>query len=165
MKKISNLTELLSDRLNKLYTSEQLQFSALKELASRAGNRSLQNNIDSYQQIKIHNIERLDKSFKALGVSKRLEKCSIVEDMVSDCRSLVSESAKKNVADAALITTIQQINHFNIANYGSAASFASTLDEDYVGSLLHEALEDEKNTDRKLTEIAEEVINPAAVTA
>ena len=163
MKTASNLSELLVDNLKKIYTSEKLQLTALADLKQKANSGALRGTIAAYEKTKAQNIARVKECFELLHVAADKHQCPVTQTLIDDCQSNISHAAEPHVADAALISTIQAINHFNIANYGTVASFSKTLDKDDVASKLHEALLDEKTTDEKLSGIAEENINPSAV--
>lgn len=163
MKKAINLSELLADNLKKIHSSEQQQHAAIAAIRERANSETLRNTFIAYEKTKELNLNRLKQCFDLLHINTRAHKCEVVEALIRDCQENVSNAAEPHVGDAALIGTFQQINHFNIANYGTVASFARTLNHPRVSKMLHEALVDEKATDEKLTEIAEEIINPSAV--
>lgn len=165
MKKISNLEELLLDNLKRVYASEQAQHTALADIQKRANSGTLRSTFLSYRKMKEQNISRLKQCFDEFNMPHRGQKCETVESLLQNCQANVSHAAEEHVADASLIGTFQQINHFNIANYGTMASYAKTLQKHKAADLLHQVLEDEKNADSELSNIAEETINPAAVLA
>jgi ferritin-like metal-binding protein YciE len=163
MKKAMNLSELLAENLKKIYASEQQQHAALMDIRQRSNSETLRNTFIAYEKTKQENLNRLKQSFDTLHINTRGHKCEVVHALINDCQENVNNAAEPHVGDAVLIGTFQQINHFNIANYGTVASFAKTLNQNKVAQLLHDALEDEKATDEKLSQIAEEIINPSAV--
>lgn len=161
--KIQNLTELLADELKKMYSSEEQQFKALSDIAAKANARSLKSMIHAYAAIKEINLSRLKTSLKLLNETERTHSCKVVSGLIADCNETIGNAAEEHVADAGLIATLQQINHFNIANYGTASSYARTLKLEDIAQLVHRALEDEKRADEHLTRLAEKVINPSAI--
>lgn len=162
---INNLSDLLKDHVKKLYSSEQQLISAVPTIARNANSEALKKDIAAYMAIKEKNFKRLKECFQDMALPVRGQKCELAEDLIENCQATVSQSAEAQVMDAALISTLQQINHFSIATYGTAASFAKTLGKDNTSELLHQALEDEKRIDRQLSRIAEETVNPSAVLA
>jgi ferritin-like metal-binding protein YciE len=165
MKNVTNLSELLTDQLKKIYSSEQEQINGLSKISEQAHSPALKKNINDYLRTKDANLDQLKKCFDLLHVAQRANKCEVVQYLIRDCQSSISKVAEEHVADAALISTIQQINHFNIADYGTVASYARTLENEEVARLLHNMLLSEKEVDKKLSKIAEETINPSAVLA
>jgi ferritin-like metal-binding protein YciE len=161
--KIQNLTELLADNLKKLYSSEEQQLKALSEIAARANSRSLKTMIHAYAAIKEMNLSRLKTSLKLMEETERFHSCKVVAGLITDCQETMDHAAEEHVADAGLIGTLQQINHFNIANYGTVSSYARTLKIEDVAQMVHKALEDEKKADELLTRLAEKVVNPSAI--
>lgn len=165
MQKINNLSDLLKDNLKKLYSSEQQLISAIPPIAEKANSTMLKADIADYMAVKQENFKRIKECFTDMALTNRVQKCEMVQTLIENCQSTVTNSAETHVIDAALISTLQQVNHFCIANYGTAASFAKTLGKNNTAKLLHMALEDEKRIDRQLSRIAEETINPSAVLA
>lgn len=163
MKKINNLSELLEDKLKKMYSSEKVQQEALPRIRQKANAGELRNTLNLYEKAKAENLKRLQQCFDTLDMAARGHKCAIIQPLIDDCQANISNTAEKHVADASLISTIQQINHYNIVNYGTAASYAKTLEQDRVASLLHDALDDEKSMDEQLSDLAEKTVNPSAI--
>lgn len=160
---MKNLTELLKDNLRKLYSSEEQQLSSLSRIASSANAKALQTMVHSYAATKELNLSRLKTTLKLLETSPHPHGCKVVPGLIDDCMQTMANAHEEHVADAGLIGTLQQINHFNIANYGTVSSYARTLKHEDVAQLVHKALEDEKKADEHLTRLAEKVINPSAV--
>jgi len=165
MQKINNLSDLLKDHLKKLYSSEQQLISAIPPIVHKANSAALKADITDYITVKEENFRRLKECFGDIGLTARAAKCEVIQDLIENCQSTTTNAAESHVIDAGLISTLQQINHFCIANYGTTASFAKTIGKEKIAKSLHMALEDEKRIDRQLSRIAEETINPSAVLA
>jgi ferritin-like metal-binding protein YciE len=107
-------------------------------------------------------VARLEKIFKELDASPKGKKCKAMEGLIEEGKELLEEDADETVLDAALIGACQKVEHYEIASYGTARTFAQILGLDNVARLLEETLEEEKAADVKLTEIAMETINVEA---
>jgi ferritin-like metal-binding protein YciE len=106
-------------------------------------------------------VERLEQIFKSLDASPRGKKCVGMEGLVKEGSELMEEDFEQAVMDAALIGAAQRVEHYEIAAYGTVSEFARILGEEQHVSLLEETLQEEKETDEKLTSLAKE-INPQA---
>ncbi len=165
MKHIKNLPELLVDSIRRALASEREQMSSLPWLTGKAGTSLLKSSITDYRGTKERSIERLNTCLDKLNISQREDYCELTEKLIDNCQFAVSRAAEMQVADVSLIAAIQQITHFNIVNYGSAASYAETLGSGDIAKILHEVMEDEKEMDNHLSHIAKETVNPSAVYA
>src|SRR6476620_3216601 len=130
----------------------------LRRLLTRSWLRPFEEHL---KQTKGH-VERLEKAFKRLDASTRGEKCKAMEGLIEEGKSTLELDADDMVRDALLIGVAQKVEHYEIAGYGTARTFAQRLGEDNIASLLEETLEEESETDRKLTQIAESAVNPDA---
>lgn len=163
MKKAKDLSELLTEQLRKLYSAEQQQLAVVPTLSVKAYSPDLRNVLHDYRKTKSKNIDRINQCFDELDIFQKYGRCEVIEELTEDCKKALGYSAEQHVADAALVATMQQINHFNIAGYGTASSYARALQKERVARILHDTLLDEKIMDENLSRIAEESINPAAV--
>lgn len=165
MKHIQNLSELLAEQLRTVLSSEQQQKSIIPDLSMKTKSRDLTKTLHDYRKTKEHNINKLNQCIAKMDIKDTEGKCNVTQKLVENCTQAISRSAKDYVLDATLIATIQQINHLNMANYGTASSYARTLHQEDVAQILHSILNEEKAADDHLSRIAEETINPAAVPA
>jgi len=112
-------------------------------------------------------VKRLESAFKLLKTPAKRKRCRAMEGLVEDARELLKTdpSDDPNVLDASLICAAQLVEHFEIGAYGSVCSHARLLDADDLAELLEETLDEEKETDRTLTDLAESVVNLDAAEA
>lgn len=160
MKRATNLQGLLIDNLHIIFSSEKMQLSALPTIAQMAYAPDLKASFKFYLKYKEENIDRLRRSLALLIMTPKTYKYDVMQRLIDGCLGVID--SEKHIADVKLISALQQITHLNIANYGTAASYALTLEKNDIARLLHDAMEDEKEIDRKLSQIAEDTINPAA---
>ena len=153
----ADLKELYIDELKDIYSAETQLVKALPKLAKAASNEELKAGFEEHlEQTKGH-VERLDEIFQQLGESPRGKKCVGMEGLVKEGAEVIDEDYDDEVMDAALIGAAQRVEHYEIAAYGTVRTMAELLGESEHVSLLEETLEEEKETDEKLTEIAGEL--------
>jgi ferritin-like metal-binding protein YciE len=155
------LKELYIDELKDLYSAENQLLKALPRMAKAASSEELQDGFrEHFEQTRGH-VERLEEIFKSLDASPRGKKCMGMEGLVKEGSEVMEENFGQAVKDAALIGAAQRVEHYEIAAYGTVSEFAKILGEKRHVSLLEETLQEEKETDEKLTSLAKE-INPQA---
>ena len=110
-----------------------------------------------------HQVERLETIFKKLDVSPKGKVCHAMKGLLEEGKEAISEDAEETVRDAALIAAAQRVEHYEMAGYGCVRTFARLLGEDEAADLLQETLNEEGAADKKLTKLAETVINAEAV--
>ena len=151
------LKELYIDELKDLYNAENQLVKALPKMAKAASSNELRQGFEEHlEQTKGH-VQRLEKIFQALGESPKGKKCKGMEGLIEEGSESAEEGYEGSVLDAALIGAAQRVEHYEIAGYGTVRSMAETLGEDDHVSLLEETLEEEKETDEKLTELARQI--------
>jgi ferritin-like metal-binding protein YciE len=155
------LKELYIDELKDLYSAENQLLKALPKLAKAASSDELQDGFKQHLEQTRGHVERLEQIFKSLDASPRGKKCVGMEGLVKEGSELMEEDFEQAVMDAALIGAAQRVEHYEIAAYGTVSEFARILGEEQHVSLLEETLQEEKETDEKLTSLAKE-INPQA---
>jgi ferritin-like metal-binding protein YciE len=160
--KINTLQDALVHEMRDLYSAEVQLTKALPRMAKAASHEQLAAAFEEHlEQTKGH-VERLEKAFKQLDVSNRGDKCKAMEGLIAEGKSTLELDAEDMIRDALLISIAQKVEHYEIAGYGTARTFAQRLGEDKIASLLEQTLEEESETDRKLTQIAETAVNPDA---
>jgi len=165
MAKLKNLEDFLMDELKDLYSAEKQLTKALPKMAKAASSPELQEAFTNHLKETEGQIKRLDKISKlAGGRSLSGKKCKAMEGLIEEGKELMEEDASPEVMDVALICAAQKVEHYEIASYGCAATYARLLGYNEVEALLNETLEEEKGADEKLSSIAgelnEEAMNP-----
>jgi ferritin-like metal-binding protein YciE len=151
------LKELYIDELKDLYNAESQLVKALPKMAKAASSDELRQGFEEHlEQTKGH-VQRLEKIFQALGETPKGKKCKGMEGLIEEGSEVKEEGYEGSVLDAALIGAAQRVEHYEIAGYGTVRSMAETLGQSDHVSLLEETLEEEKATDEKLTELAEQI--------
>jgi ferritin-like metal-binding protein YciE len=149
--------ELYIDELKDIYSAESQMVKALPKLAKAASSDELRKGFEEHlEQTKSH-VGRLEKIFQALGESPKGKKCKGMEGLVAEGAEAMEDDFEGSVMDAALIGAAQRVEHYEIAAYGTVCAFAQELGEEEQVSLLTETLEEEKETDEKLSKLAEQI--------
>jgi ferritin-like metal-binding protein YciE len=149
------LKELYIDELRDLYNAENQLVKALPKMAKAASSDELRQEFEEHLEQTQGHIQRLEKIFQALGESPKGKKCKGMEGLIEEGSEAMEEDYEGNVKDAALIGAAQRVEHYEIAGYGTVRSMAETLGEANHISLLEKTLEEEKEADEKLTELAQ----------
>jgi ferritin-like metal-binding protein YciE len=151
------LKELYIDELKDLYSAENQLVRALPKMAKAASSGELRRGFEQHlEQTKGH-VQRLEKIFKALAENPKGKKCKGMEGLAEEGAEVIEEDFEGSVMDAALIAAAQRVEHYEIAAYGTVSAFAEELAEEEQASLLTETLEEEKETDEKLTKLSQQI--------
>ena len=151
------LRELYVDELKDLYSAEKQLVRALPRMAKAATSEELRAGFEEHlEQTKGH-VERLEEIFSALGEKAGGKKCKGMEGLVAEGAEVMGEDFEDDVMDAALIAAAQRVEHYEIAGYGTVCAYAQILGEDEQLNLLQQTLDEEKETDQKLTELAQDI--------
>jgi ferritin-like metal-binding protein YciE len=151
------LKELYIDELRDLYNAENQLVKALPKMAKAAANEELRAGFEEHlEQTKGH-VSRLEQIFEDLDEKPTGKKCAAMEGLVKEGSEMIGEDFEGPVKDAGLIGAAQRVEHYEIAAYGTVRAFAETLGEDKAVELLNQTLEEEKETDEKLTQLATQI--------
>jgi len=153
------LEELLVEELKDLYSAENQLVKALPKMAKAASAPELREAFENHLAETKGQVDRLEQIFKNLDGSPKGKKCVAMEGLIEEGADIISEHEESSVRDAALICAAQKVEHYEIAAYGCARTFAQLLDMKEARQLLQETLDEEGNADKKLTELAESIIN------
>ena len=162
MKNIINLRNLLAEQIKDLYSAELQQLKSLLELRAAATSSELKLAIDRHINETNEQVIRLDSVFESLNVEASAEKSKGMQALIEQARELCDRCVDPEVTDAAIITAIQHINHYEIAGYGTASAYADAIGAKEAATMLHATLEEEKSIDEELSKLAEESVNARA---
>jgi ferritin-like metal-binding protein YciE len=156
---IETMQELYLDVLKDLYDAEQQILKALPKMAKAANSEDLRNGFEEHLAQTQTHVERLDQVFEQIGETAKRKKCKAIEGLLEEGKELMDSASDPEVLDAGLIAAAQKVEHYEIATYGCARTYAELLDQGGATDLLQQTLDEEKLTDRKLTELAVSQIN------
>jgi ferritin-like metal-binding protein YciE len=159
---LENLQDLLIHQLQDLYSAEEQLISALPKMAEAAFSSQLKSAFENHLQETRRQKERLERAFQLLGQEAAAEKCQAMAGLISEGEEIIHATGDSEVKDAALIAAAQRVEHYEIAGYGCARTFARQLHRDDIAGILQQTLEEESRADHLLTEIAENSVNPVA---
>jgi ferritin-like metal-binding protein YciE len=157
------LQEFFIDSLRDIYWAEKHLTKALPKMEKAATSEELATAFSDHLTVTQEQVARLEQVFELMGEKARGKKCDAMEGLVKEGESIIKETEEGTATrDVALIIAAQKIEHYEIATYGGLAQLAKTLGRDDVSALLGETLEEEKETDQLLTDLAENNINQSS---
>lgn len=161
--KVKTFNDLLTDMVKDLYSAETQIIKALPKMIKKTKTSELKQGFEKHLEETTIQRERLERVAELLEITPKGKKCVAMEGLVEEAEEMISEVKDQDVLEAGLIAAAQKVEHYEIASYGTACTFAKMLGNNEVLQLLHETLEEEKATDQKLTQIAESKINEKAL--
>jgi len=151
------LKELYVDELKDLYSAETQLLKALPQMAKAATSPDLKSGFEEHlSQTKGH-VQRLETIFEALGESPKGKTCKGMQGLIEEGSEMIDEDLEPEELDAGLISAAQRVEHYEMAGYGCVRTYANLLGESEAESLLDETYNEEKETDKKLTELAQSI--------
>jgi ferritin-like metal-binding protein YciE len=154
---IDSLRKLYIEELKDLYSAEKQILQALPRMAKKASNPQLKAGFEEHVRQTEGHVERLDQIFEALGKSPRGKKCKGMEGLLEEGKEVLQEDMDDETRDAALIAAAQRVEHYEMAGYGTVRTYAQLLGERDALKLLQTTLDEEGQTDKKLTQLAESI--------
>ncbi len=157
------LHDLFTEQLKDILGAERAIYEAMPKMLKNASSEDLIAALDKHRGQTENQIKRLQKVFESIGLEVEAKQCEAMEGLLKEAESSMKDTESGMVRDAAIIASAQKIEHYEIATYGTLSAFAHTLEEMDAYDLLEETLDEEKDTDLLLTEIAEARINIEAI--
>lgn len=155
--KVENLRELLVDELRDLYSAETQLTKALPKVAKHATDSKLKEAVEHHLKETENHVKRLEQIFQRLDESPKGKTCEGMKGLIEETDERIGDGGDPEAVDAGLIADAQRVEHYEIAAYGSARTFANLLREPEVVRLLEETLKEEKAADAKLSECAQTI--------
>ena len=156
----SMLLGFFKDELKDIYWAEKHLVKTLPKMQKAATNDELKNAFASHLEQTKEHVSRLEEVFGMLGEKAQAKKCEAMEGLTKEGESIIEDTEKgTSTRDVGLIFAAQKVEHYEIATYGGLAQLAQTLGLNEVAELLGTTLDEEKDTDQGLTQIAESKIN------
>ncbi len=153
------LRDLFEDELKDIYWAEKALIKAFPKMIKNTTSEELATALKEHLAITEEQVRRLEQVFEYIGTKAQAKKCEAVEGLIKEAEEIMESTEKGVVRDAGIISAGQKVEHYEIATYGTLRAFAKILGEDDAVSLLEETLNEEKEADEKLTEVAESSIN------
>jgi ferritin-like metal-binding protein YciE len=157
--KIETLRDLYLEQLRDLYSAETQLVKALPKMAKAASNPQLKAAFEQHFAQTERHVERLEGIFKQLDASSKGPACKGMEGLISEGEEMIKMKGDPAAIDAGLIAAAQRVEHYEMAGYGCVRTYAHQLGDHTNERLLQQTLDEEGETDKKLTQLAEAVIN------
>jgi ferritin-like metal-binding protein YciE len=162
--KLQNLKDLYTEELKDLYSAEKQIIRALPKMAKNATSEELAEAFEMHLEETRGHVERLEMIFRGLRTSPGGHKCEAMAGLIRETEDILQADSDPDVLDAAMIAHAQRVEHYEIAGYGCARTYGKLLGREGDVVLLQETLDEEGTTDKKLTKLAERLINQKAAT-
>lgn len=162
---VKSVQDLFVEELRDIYHAEKQILKALPKMAKQASHPELRQAFELHLEQTRGQVERLEQVFDQLDVPKRGKRCEAMEGLLEEARSSMEEIEDKSVLDVGMIINAQKVEHYEIAGYGSLVALARQLGHNEAVRLLEETLNEEKETDQKLNQVALNVANQDAAGA
>jgi ferritin-like metal-binding protein YciE len=157
MMKFDNLYDLFLGEIKDLYDAEHQIVEALPKMHKAASSAELQDAIQQHlKQTKMH-IKRLENVFEIIAEDPKRETCDAMKGLLAEGDEIIKENEESSALDAALIAAAQRVEHYEIAGYGTVRTYAQVLGFDDAVDVLQQTLDEEGDTNKKLTELAKKV--------
>jgi ferritin-like metal-binding protein YciE len=162
MATLDSLYALLEEELKDLYDAEKQLTKALPKLAKKSSSPDLKAGFEAHLQQTEAQIDRLEQIFEQLEMPAKGKPCKGMKNLIAEGDEMIGEAEDDDTRDAVMIAAAQKVEHYEIASYGTVRTWSQLLGMNEVAALLEESLDEEKETDQKLTSIAESHINMEA---
>lgn len=162
---MKNLNDLFLHFLKDMLHAEKQLIRTMPRMAKQVQSDELKKCLEQHREETVGQVERLEQVFEMLGKSPRAETCEAIQGLVEEAKEVMEDAQDAETKDAGIIAAQQAVEHYEIARYGTLVAWAKELGMADAAALLHETLEEEKRTDRMLTDLAEKRINKGAKAA
>jgi ferritin-like metal-binding protein YciE len=160
--KMKTLHDLYVEELKDLYSAENQIIKALPRMVKAASSSELQEAFEKHLEETKEHAQRLEQIFKKMGINSKGKKCKGMKGLLEEGKDMLKGKAEPAVKDAGIIAAAQRVEHYEIAGYGCARTYAGIIGDQEAAELLQQTLEEEGAADKKLTEVAENTINSEA---
>lgn len=160
--KIDKLSILFQEELKDIYDAEKRLVRAIPKMAKAASSPDLRQALEEHLEVTKGHVQRLEQVFELLGVPAKAKPCAGMKGLIEEGEEVMGEDATEGLMDAALIGAAQRVEHYEMAAYGTARTLAERLGNGEAAELLEETLNEEKEADEKLTEIAKQLLEGMA---
>jgi ferritin-like metal-binding protein YciE len=160
--KIETLEILLQEELKDIYDAEKRLVKAIPKLAKAASSKELRAALQEHLEVTKGQVTRLEEVFEELGVSAKSKPCAGMKGLIEEGEEVINEDGDERLIDLAIIGAAQRVEHYEMAVYGTVRTMAERLGNERVAELLEETLNEEKEADEKLSEVAEQLYGEVA---
>jgi len=158
-KDIKTMDDLFVHTLQDIYYAEKQILKALPKMIEKATNPQLKQGFEEHLRQTEGHVQRVEQVFEMHGTQAKAVDCPAMDGIIKEANEIAGEVDDKQVLDAALIAAAQAVEHYEITRYGTLVAWAKELGRSDCASVLQQNLDEEKATDKKLTELAESRVN------
>ncbi len=160
--KVKTMNDLFVHGLQDMYFAEKRILRSLPKMAEAVETSELKQAIEKHHDETKQHVERLEKIFKAIGEKPKGVECKAIEGIISEAEDQLEDISNDAVGEAAIVASAQAVEHYEISRYGTLLAWAQELGHTDAVHILKSTLDEEKKTDKLLTQLAEQKINKAA---
>jgi ferritin-like metal-binding protein YciE len=160
---LKKLHDLFVEQLSDVYDAEQQLTKALPKMAKAASSKDLQQAFESHLQQTEQHVERIEQIFDELGEKPKNKTCKGMQGLIEEGQEVIKEDGSSEAKDAGLIAAAQKVEHYEIATYGSLRTYAREMGHTKAADMLQQTLDEESQTNEKLTRLAVQHINVQAL--
>ena len=158
---MESVRELLIEEMRDLYDAEKQLVKALPKMAKTASNEQLREAFQNHLEQTRGHVQRLEQAFEALDQKARSKPCEGMKGLIEEGKERMEEDLEEPLKDSAIIGAAQKVEHYEIAGYGTVKAWARSLGLDEVAALMEATLQEEREADEKLTEVAGDILMEA----
>jgi ferritin-like metal-binding protein YciE len=158
----ASINDMLLTFMQDVYYAERQILKALPKLAKASESEELKNALTHHRDETQGQVERLQKAFDALGKRARGQTCEAINGLIEEGEEIVEQFEQGPVRDAGILACAQAVEHYEMARYGTMVAWAKAIGTEDVARLMHETLEEEKQADAKLNQLAQRGLNQQA---
>lgn len=159
----NGLRKLFEDQLKDIYWAEKALTKALPKMMEKASSHDLIAALESHLSVTEQQVSRCEEIFAALHKPAETKPCEAMQGLIKEANEIMEDTEAGSTRDAGIICAAQKVEHYEIATYGTLAAWARQLNEDEIAGMLEETLNEEKEADDTLSELAESAVNEEAM--
>jgi ferritin-like metal-binding protein YciE len=160
-----DITKMMTEQLRDAYSAEKQALRVMPRLMKKASSPALRELVQMHAEQTEGHVERLERALEAVGGKPGRKVCEGMRGIIEEAQSEAEDQDRGPMLDVILTAALQRVEHYEIAAYGTIAALAQAAGEEEVARLMAETLREEKETDQKLTQLAESELNPAMLAA
>ena len=160
---VDDVTKLMVEQLRDAYSAEKQGLRAMPRLARKATAQSLKDMLQMHVEQTEGQVERLERALEQLGARPGRKVCEGMRGLIEEAQSELEDHDKGPILDAVIVGAQQRMEHYEIAAYGTLAALAKAAGQREIADLMAQTLQEEKQADERLTQLAESELNPAAI--
>ena len=160
---MDEVMKLMVEQLRDAYSAEKQGLRAMPRLARKATAQSLKDMLQMHVEQTEGQVERLEQALEKMGARPGRKVCEGMRGIIEEGQHELEEHDKGPLLDTLIVGAQQRMEHYEIASYGTMAALAKAAGQQEIAELLAQTLQEEKQTDEKLTQLAESELNPAAI--